>query len=191
MEQHFDNLSRRLAATTSRREAVRVFCSALGGIVTSACAGNPLKPDVEDPACSGCVGSDRKCYTCEDPYYCTSNPPANGICSRPSSGGVSCCHTCSGCLGSNNVCYTCAAGNFCTRNANGASNCSAPNAAGVSCCTSSTGGGGGNSTRYYVSANGCDGGSAVSYSGYDYTVCNIHYRSAVALRCTKIYDNCR
>jgi len=86
-ERLLDNLSRGLATATSRREALRLVLGALfGGATTFAC-GSPA-----EPSCAGCRGTDGKCYTCQSPFVCTTNP-GRANCSNPTAGGVYCCAT--------------------------------------------------------------------------------------------------
>jgi hypothetical protein len=85
-EQFFDNISRRVATAASRREALRLFVGALfGGATTLACS-SPA-----EPSCTGCVGSDGKCYTCSGNTVCTTTRTSQS-CSNPSAGGVYCCN---------------------------------------------------------------------------------------------------
>ncbi|HYE88876.1 MAG TPA: hypothetical protein VEA16_21105 [Vicinamibacterales bacterium] len=87
MEQFFDDLSRQLARATTRRDAFRVLITALvGTVIAPAC----VMPTTTGPSCSGCEGTDGRCYTCSGDTYCTTNPPSSGSCSRPT-GGVYCC----------------------------------------------------------------------------------------------------
>jgi hypothetical protein len=190
MEQFFDNVARQLAQTTSRRQTIRIlFGAVFGGAVTSACS------KLTGPSCTdGCVGTDNVCTTCpQSGTFCTTRPDwGTQTCSQPTAGGVYCCATCPGCINSEGGCSTCSSGFYCTTNPQPNAGCGALSSRGVACCPNSgSGGGGGGSTRYYVSANGCAGGNAVSYSGYDYSTCNYYYQLAVYLSCSKIYDNCR
>lgn len=85
MYNFFDDLSRRVATTASRRDAVKVLLAAAAGLGASEC------PGLTSPAtCSSgeCKGSDGRCYGCSGSAYCTTSP--SGRCSSPT-GGVYCC----------------------------------------------------------------------------------------------------
>ncbi|MDO8500227.1 MAG: hypothetical protein Q7S20_00105 [Gemmatimonadaceae bacterium] len=88
MDDLLDELSRRLATATSRRDAVRVMLAAIfGGAGALACA-VPTEP--KSCLSDSCKGSDGKCYgPCASGSYCTTSPSGN--CSSPSAGGVYCC----------------------------------------------------------------------------------------------------
>lgn len=85
MQRRFDDLSREVARATSRRDAVRIICSAIfGGYVAPACE------TLTSITCTnGCVGTDNRCYTCDSPYYCSTSGGSG--CGQPSAGGVYCC----------------------------------------------------------------------------------------------------
>ena len=94
---HFlDTLSRRLAAATSRRDALRVMIAGVfGGTIVEACT-SPTA------ACAaGCTGSDGKCYSCTAGSFCSSGGGSG--CSTPISG-VYCCSGSGGGGGSGGSC---------------------------------------------------------------------------------------
>jgi len=89
MEQLFDNLSRTLAAATSRRDALRgVLSVVFGGAAMATLPGcaNPITPSCT----SGCLGSDNVCYSCASGSSCAS-ARVNSTCSTPRAGGIYCC----------------------------------------------------------------------------------------------------
>lgn len=89
MEQFFDNLSRQLAQSPTRRDAIRAIIAALVGAVIAPACVMPTTPT--GGGCAGCVGSDGRCYTCSGGTECTTDPRGGGQCSSPSAGGVYCC----------------------------------------------------------------------------------------------------
>ena len=89
MDESFDNLMRRLAAASSRRDALRIVCGAvLGGVAFSSCGG--LSSPSASCSSGQCLGTDNVCYgPCASGLFCTTSP--SGSCSAPSAGGVYCC----------------------------------------------------------------------------------------------------
>ena len=92
MEQFFDNISRQLAQAPTRRDAIRIVLGAIFGTIVAPACVTPSSPTSD---CSGCIGTDGRCYTCSGGDYCTTNPTGGGSCSRPT-GGVYCCTSASG-----------------------------------------------------------------------------------------------
>lgn len=83
-----DTLSRRIAAATSRRDAIRGIIAGVFGVTILESCTNPTAP-----CAAGCTGSDGECYSCSSGSYCSSGGGSG--CSTPISG-VYCCSGSSG-----------------------------------------------------------------------------------------------
>ncbi len=165
MDQFFDNLSRRLATASSRRDALRISFTALFGGIASACV---------NPAAGGCSGTQTSCaggcipsgsVCCSNGSYCASGTSCcnnNTQCcpncgSGPCGSGQVCCN--GGCIPSGSVC--CSNGSYCN--------------AGTSCCNNDTqccSGGGSNNclcgvgnTYNYLTGVCCPNGTPYFYPG--------------------------
>ena len=86
MDHFFDHVARRLAATTTRRDAVKVILAAAAGLGASECPG--LTTPGGSCASGECKGNDGQCYSCSGGTTCTTSGGSN--CSSPR-GGVYCC----------------------------------------------------------------------------------------------------